>query len=414
MTAMAIVGFGLGLAAIAALVVLVLRIRSTNRALARMSRAVERLGQGEPFEPVAEEGPEPVARLGRTINRARAEITDRIETMGEERSEREAILSSLVEGILLFDQEGFVVYQNPRAGVLLGVAINHARDLSPSSLRAIVGAEHGRPGWVEFETGPARRTIQAGAIPTQRESRVLVVLRDVTEARLVDSIRRDFAANASHELKTPSASIQALAETIADAALHDPAAVPGFAERLEAEAVRLSRVVSDLLDLSRLESGVGTPEEVRLDRVVAEEADRYRDRAEEAGLAFRVSAGGPTVVLGSARDLGLLARNLIENAIQYTRGGGSIDVAVGVEDGQALLSVSDTGIGIPSRDQGRIFERFYRVDRARSRETGGTGLGLSIVKHVAENHGGTVVLHSELGKGSTFTVRLPLANRSRS
>jgi two-component system phosphate regulon sensor histidine kinase PhoR len=140
---------------------------------------------------------------------------------------------------------------------------------------------------------------------------------------------------------------------------------------------------------------------------VTEEVRRVQHRAEEAGLTIQSRLGQPVLVRLSARDLSLLARNLLENAVQYTRPGGTIEVWVRAEKGTAVLVVRDTGIGIPAREQARIFERFYRVDRARSRETGGTGLGLSIVKHIVENHGGTVRVQSELGQGSTFTVRLP-------
>jgi len=143
--------------------------------------------------------------------------------------------------------------------------------------------------------------------------------------------------------------------------------------------------------------------------LVSDEAERHRGPAEAGGLQLEVHANEPTVVRGSARDLSLMIRNLVQNAVQYTRPGGRIDVRVAAEDGEAVLTISDSGIGIPARELRRIFERFYRVDRARSRETGGTGLGLSIVKHVVENQGGAIAVQSELGQGSTFTVRLPLS-----
>jgi two-component system sensor histidine kinase SenX3 len=253
------------------------------------------------------------------------------------------------------------------------------------------------------------RTVQAGAIAVPDQGRVLLTLRDVTEARAVDAVRRDFVANASHELKTPVASIRALAETIATSAGDDPRVVPRFARQLEREAVRLSRIVSDLLDLSRLEGHPGTFSLLRLDLLVPQEAERLTARAAEAHLRLAIHTPEAVTIRGSAQDLGLMLRNLVENAIQYTRPGGSVDVGLDTENGWARLSVADTGLGIPAREQGRIFERFYRVDRARSRETGGTGLGLSIVRHVAENHGGTVAVSSALGQGSTFTVRLPVA-----
>jgi signal transduction histidine kinase len=201
---------------------------------------------------------------------------------------------------------------------------------------------------------------------------------------------------------------------LVEAAESDPAAVPRFATQLELEAIRLSRVVSDLLDLSRLEVGTEETGRVAFAELVSDEAERFRGGAEEASITLTVAADSSLRVPGSDRDLRLLIRNLVENAIQYTRPGGTVDISVRSEADDAVLTVRDTGVGIPSRDQGRIFERFYRVDRARSRETGGTGLGLSIVKHVVENHGGSVSVQSTLGEGSTFTVRLPIGARDRS
>jgi signal transduction histidine kinase len=353
-------------------------------------------------------------RLKRTSAAARTEAAQRealAAAVEREREDREGVLGALEDGILLFDGTGEVLFANDRARELLGVRLRRARDLAHSSLRAIVetALAGGTNNPVEVEGGAAGRLLRGSAARIAGRERMLLVLQDVTDSRRADSIRRDFAANASHELKTPAASIRALAETIAAGAENDPASLPRFAAQLEVEAVRLSRIVSDLLDLSRLESEAGERAELRLDRLVAEEAGRLKDRAEEAGLSIAVDTDGRVLVRGSPRDLALLARNLIENAIQYTRPGGRVEVSVSSQDGSAVFEVRDSGIGIPSRDQARIFERFYRVDRARSRDTGGTGLGLSIVKHVAANHGGTVSVDSQLGRGSTFTVRLPLA-----
>jgi two-component system sensor histidine kinase SenX3 len=353
-------------------------------------------------------------RLKRASAAARTEAAQRealVTAVERERADREAVLGALEDGILLFDGTGEVLFANDRARELLGARLQRARDLAPSSLRAIVEAAlaGGTGDFVEVEGGAAGRLLRGSAARIAGQERVLLVLQDVTESRMADSIRRDFAANASHELKTPAASIRALAETIAAGAENDPASLPRFVAQLEVEAVRLSRIVSDLLDLSRLETEPAARTELRLDRLVAEEAGRLKDRAEGAGLSFAIDTDGRVAVRGSPRDLALLVRNLIENAVQYTRPGGRVEVSVSSEGGSAVFEVRDSGIGIPSRDQARIFERFYRVDRARSRDTGGTGLGLSIVKHVAANHGGTVNVDSHLGRGSTFTVRLPMA-----
>lgn len=322
---------------------------------------------------------------------------------------QELILESMDDGVLLFDAEGATVFANRSAEDLLGTSPPDVGSLLPLDLQKAVQ----RAGYVgseqraEAETGTPRRVLRATATPAGSEGAVLLVVRDVTEALRIDSVRRDFVTNASHELKTPAAAIQAAAETLGMVVTEDPAAVPLFAEQLQRESLRLSRIVADLLDLSRLESGSGTAESVRLDVVVREECGRSEDLVKSAEVRLTIDAEAVPPVHGSARDLALVVRNLVDNAIRYTRPGGSVEVRVHTADQQVILTVQDSGIGIPTRELPRVFERFYRVDRARSRETGGTGLGLAIVKHVAENLGGSVSVESELGSGSTFEVRLP-------
>ncbi len=342
--------------------------------------------------------------------REAAEREERVGVLLEQVAAREAVLAALADGIVLFGPDGTVPYANPAARSLLGRRFDALEELTPASVRdaALRAARDREPAEAEFETGG--RTVQATCIPTGDEGGVVFVARDVTSARMVDRVRRDFVANASHELKTPVASILALAETMQDAAKGDPAAVERFAARVEQEARRLTRLVTDLLDLSRLEGEMPDRAPVDLDRIVTDEAERLRPRAVAGGVRLVVDAvPGGARVLGSESDLGLLVHNLLDNAIQYSPDGGEVRVAVRTRDGEAEVRVTDTGIGISSRDLDRIFERFYRVDPARSRATGGTGLGLSIVRHVAESHGGAVEVRSVLGAGSTFIVRLPLA-----
>lgn len=413
-----ILAAGFGLAALASLLVLAGIAGGLSGPLRRMAASVERLDRQDLTERIPEEGTDELIGLARTVNQMRDEVASRIDAMGRDRAARDAILSALDEGIVLFGAEGSVLYQNSSAVRLLEGPIQDARSLVPSALRELISSiQRGRDpqpkagfgSEAEVVEGPSGRTLHAAATLIPGDGSVLLVLRDVTEAKRVDAVRRDFVANASHELKTPAAAIQALAETIAGAASEDPKAVARFAEQLQREAGRLARVISDLLDLSRLEGEAGERTELRLDRIAVAAAERSRSRAERAGISLEVAADGPVRVSGSSRDIGLLVHNLIENAIQYTRRGGKVNVSIAADGAGAVLVVRDSGIGIPAKEQSRIFERFYRVDRARSRQTGGTGLGLSIVKHVAENHGGTVTVQSELGQGSTFTVRLPLA-----
>jgi two-component system sensor histidine kinase SenX3 len=358
------------------------------------------------------EGMVPVLRRHRAeleaARRAQDEDRARLADLEGKVASREAVLAALPDGIVLLAPDGAVAYANPAARSLLGRRFDTLEELTPDSLRdaARRAASEDASAETEFETGG--RIVQATAVPTGTGGGVVLVARDVTAARLVDRVRRDFVANASHELKTPVASILALAETMQDAAAEDPAAMERFAARVEQEAGRLSRLVTDLLDLSRLEGVIPDRDSVDLDRVVAEEAERLRPRTDGASLRLVVDTEPGVRVPGSASDLGLLAHNLLDNAIQYSPEGGEVRVMVRSRGAEAELRVTDTGIGISSRDLDRIFERFYRVDPARSRATGGTGLGLSIVRHVAESHGGTVEVRSVLGAGSTFIVRLPL------
>jgi signal transduction histidine kinase len=352
--------------------------------------------------------------LARILERAADELARERRAAAEERGVRDLILASMEEGVLLADADGLVRFANGSAERVLGGPSPSVSALTPTALRevAAIALRERRSATVDAVRGTPARHLRATAIPVEGGG-ALLVLRDVTEAKRVEAMRRDFVTNASHELKTPVASILAAAETIRTAAADDPAAVIGFAERLERDAVRLSRIVTDLLDLSRLETGSERSERVALDELVGEEADRFAPQAREAGVALTVETRPGAAVVGSRRDLALLVRNLLDNAIRYTPPGGAVRVSVEPAHGEVVLRVADTGVGIPRRDLPRIFERFYRVDPARSRDTGATGLGLSIVKHVAENHGGTVRVESELSRGSTFEVRLPTGTPGR-
>jgi two-component system, OmpR family, sensor histidine kinase SenX3 len=239
---------------------------------------------------------------------------------------------------------------------------------------------------------------------------VLLLIEDQTESRRVEEVRRDFVANTSHELKTPVGALALLAETVEDAA-DDPEAVRRFAGRMRQEAARLTNLVQDMITLSRIQAAepVPDPVPVKLDDVVAEALDRCRMRASARGIELVASGGHGLSVLGDEDLLITALRNLLENAVAYSPDKTRVDVSVRLASEDAVeISVADQGIGIPERDLERIFERFYRVDPARSRATGGTGLGLAIVKHVTAAHGGKVTVVSTEGAGSTFTLRLPL------
>jgi two-component system, OmpR family, sensor histidine kinase SenX3 len=241
---------------------------------------------------------------------------------------------------------------------------------------------------------------------------VLVLAEDQTESRRVDEVKRDFVANTSHELKTPVGALALLAETIEDAA-DDAEAVRRFAGKMRQEAQRLTNLVQDLITLSRIQAvePVPDPRPVELDMVVAEALDRCRMKANARGITLASSGTRGLSVLGDEDLLVTALRNLLENAVAYSPERTRVVVSLKrASEGNAELSVADQGIGIPERDLERIFERFYRVDPARSRATGGTGLGLAIVKHVMAAHNGRVTVRSVEGSGSTFTLFIPLRN----
>jgi two-component system sensor histidine kinase SenX3 len=241
---------------------------------------------------------------------------------------------------------------------------------------------------------------------------VLVLADDQTAARRIEQVRRDFVANVSHELKTPIGAISLLAEAVQEGA-DDPEAVRRFASRMCVESARLTELVAQIINLSQLQADnpLDDPEVVNVDQVISDAVDRRRVDAEKRQVTLTIASDNVAQVLGSARQLGVAIGNLVDNAVVYSDPGARVVVGAHVrsqgDDDRVQITVSDNGIGIPATEHERIFERFYRVDYARSRANGGTGLGLSIVKHIAATHGGDVSVWSQVGRGSTFTIELP-------
>ena len=334
------------------------------------------------------------------------------------------VLSALDLGVVVVDRDEFAVLANLAAQRLKVVAADRLAVPELSELVRRV-TDSGEPDSVTIDLtpsgpGPDRLTFAVRAMPLLAGQRVhSVVLRffDVTEARRLELVRRDFVANVSHELKTPVGALTLLAEAVQEAA-DDPAAVQHFAERMQREGSRLGRLVQELIELSRLQGAEPLPGDalVPVERVLAEAADRSRLLAEQSDIAVVCRSEDRSLVRGNETQLTTALGNLIDNAIAYSPPHTRVSVTSRVEadpDGHSwvAVSISDQGIGIADDDLDRVFERFYRVDPARSRATGGTGLGLAIVKHIATNHGGSVSVWSVLGSGSTFTVRLPLAGQ---
>jgi two-component system, OmpR family, sensor histidine kinase SenX3 len=329
------------------------------------------------------------------------------------------VLSVLDLGVVVVDRDEYAVFANPAAQKLKVVDADRLAVPVLSELVRQV-TDSGRPDSVTLElAGRGPETFSVRAMPLLVNQRVhSVVLRffDVTEARRLELVRRDFVANVSHELKTPVGALTLLAEAVQEAA-DDPAAVHHFAERMQREGSRLGRLVQELIELSRLQGAEPLPGDALVDvgRVLSEAVDRSRLLAEQANIGVLCRAEGELSVRGNETQLITALGNLIDNAIAYSAPHTRVSVTSRAEsdaDGAwATISVTDQGIGIADADLDRVFERFYRVDPARSRATGGTGLGLAIVKHIATNHGGSVSVWSVVGSGSTFTIRLPLAAR---
>lgn len=347
--------------------------------------------------------------LGTSIARMADDLGNRVTEAEREREILGAVLDALPQGVILIAPDGDVMYGNDPARALVGRVPDRLAQLMPLSLQRLVGdaVALGVAQDVVLDAAGPGPTLRALATPLP-DDRVVLVVTDISERIRVERMRRDFVADASHELKTPIASILAASETLQMALERDPDRAARFVTLVHESARQLARIVGDLLDLSRVETSGGGDVPVRVDRVVGDETERLRTEAEEKGIILSAELVEATV-LGSSGDLALAVRNLVSNAIRYSSRGDSIRVAVVPDGADVRIDVEDTGTGIPGRALSRVFERFYRVDVARSRETGGTGLGLAIVKHVAEAHGGSVSVESELGVGSTFHLRLPLA-----
>jgi two-component system sensor histidine kinase SenX3 len=324
-------------------------------------------------------------------------------------------LDSLIQAVIVCDEHGETVFRNTRAIALMGnrhsdaIAVQAVDELLQTTV----------PGTSEERTlelyGPPRRTlvVRSQSIDNgQRALGTIAVIDDVSDRRRLEEVRRDFVANVSHELKTPMGAIGLLAETLLEE--NEPAISQRLAQRIHTEAFRISRIIDDLLDLSRIESEESPPREpVLVNLILGEASERVRAAAEQRGVEVAlVEPSPPVAILGDRRQLTSAVYNLLENAVKFSPDGGVVNLRGDVNNGEVVITIKDSGIGIPTRELERIFERFYRVDHGRSRSTGGTGLGLAIVRHVAQNHRGSVQVESREGEGATFTLHLPLQTRS--
>jgi two-component system, OmpR family, phosphate regulon sensor histidine kinase PhoR len=389
------------------------------RAARRLAAAIGRVAEGEVPGMALDVGDaqlEPIVRAVRRLHEARVR-RERVLTL--ERDERESILAHMSDGVALIDGAGRVLHVNPRAAELLGLARPAANGAAladvvrvPELLELIDRCRAGRR--VEEARlavwSPVERTLRAEVTPLGSDpgTGMLLVLQDLSESERVERMRRDFVANVSHELRTPLTSLRGYAETLLAGGLDDPEHRERFVQVIRDQSVRLQAMTEDLLSLAELERPGARlrtePFDLRspAQGVVA----LFRDEAARRGLGLALEDGEPVPVTGDRARLEQAISNLVDNALKYTEQGRVI-VRAGAAAGAAWCEVDDTGAGIPEADRERVFERFYRVDKARSRERGGTGLGLAIVRHIAEMHGGRVTLRSEPGRGSTFRIEIP-------
>lgn len=323
-------------------------------------------------------------------------------------------LDSLESNSLIVHPSGRIIYQSSDLESLGIVRDDRIISEDLLALIRVVRRSNGtHRGLLEVARGPiggGRRTLRVSATPLNDDGIVLALISDESEARRIDAVRRDFVANVSHELKTPIGALSLLSEAILGAK-DQPDEVVRFATRMQSEAKRLTELVQEIIDLSRLQSTdpLRHADPVEIAEVVRDAVGQAQFSAESHGIELDVGALEPALVIGDQSQLTVALHNLIENAITYSPERTRVSITATNRDAIVEISVADQGIGIPDNEQDRIFERFYRVDPARSRATGGTGLGLSIVKHVALNHGGDVKVWSKPGVGSTFSLLLPIA-----
>jgi two-component system, OmpR family, phosphate regulon sensor histidine kinase PhoR len=411
-----------------AAVVIVLVSKGFSERVERLRAFSQRVAEGD-FRPQASDGTgDALDRLGHSLNQTAARLDRTIHTLTEERNLSSAILGSMVEGVLVVNGSERVVFANqgfaeilelkvpPRPGSGL-VEVVRQTELIEAARKVLAGEPRVES---EIVTGTLRQHFFAATVASVRAAETngaVIVLHDITDLRKLERVRRDFVANVSHEFRTPLTAIQGFAETLLAGAMNDPQNRERFLGIIVEHSRRLARLTEDLLMLSKMDAD---RLELELRRIpvgpfVESCIETSSPRAKDKDLKLLVNlAERIPDIAGDRRRLTEVLQNLLDNAIQYTPAGGQIMISASPRNGEVVFTVSDTGIGIPQADQPRIFERFYRVDVARSREVGGTGLGLSIAKHLVETHGGRIWVESEVGRGSQFHFSVPIFDAERS
>ncbi|EMI18973.1 sensory box sensor histidine kinase [Rhodopirellula maiorica SM1] len=391
--------------------------------LAQLTDRAQAIASGIDQAPVAVHSQDEVGLLAEAFNQMQSELGRRFRQLREKNEQMSTVLGSMDEGIIAIDRDQRIVLANDASKTLL--SFTTANEVGRPLLEAVRSRplyelvqkclETGGPEQIEFESiCQVRRdlAVSATCLPGDPANGVVMVLHNITELRRLENLRQEFVANVSHELKTPLASIKAFAETLRLGAMSDPENNLKFVDRIEEQAERLHQLILDMLQIARVESGEEAFEitDVCVNKVVETCFKHNTDAAERKEIQLVVEPpASPITVYADEDGLTTILDNLIGNAIKYTPENGRVTVRWHEEEDQMLLEVQDTGIGIAPEHHTRVFERFYRADKARSRELGGTGLGLSIVKHLCQAFGGSVNLCSRPGEGSTFQVRLPLS-----
>jgi two-component system phosphate regulon sensor histidine kinase PhoR len=401
-------------------------VRRITRPLQELTASAQRIAAGDYGQKVDATSRDEVGTLARSFNEMSQRLAGQFAQLAEDQQQLRMILSGMVEGVVALDAEQHILFANERAAQLLGFdsqtttnrklwEVARSPALQEVVRRALSESE---PCQEELNwNGPVAKslTVHAARLPGFPPRGAVLVFHDTSELRRLEHLRRDFVANVSHELKTPLSVIKACVETLLEGAVNDPEHRGPFLERIAEQSERLHVLILDLLNLARIESGMEefAFQAVALEPVVQACLERHRARAEAKTQTLEAvppsSRTGPATVTAWADEeaVHVILDNLVDNALKYTPAGGRIAVRWYATDSQACLIVEDTGIGIPEQDLPRIFERFYRVDKARSRELGGTGLGLSIVKHLVQAMHGTIQATSRPGQGTTFSIQLP-------
>ena len=393
-----------------------------SRPLQDITAAVQDMARGNLKRRTSYRSDDEMGVLAQAFNEMGQHIEQSMGEVSEVKKRLEALLNNTVNGIVMIGAEGRLTYVNPAAASLLGLhddfmGRKHVEVISTYELldmidQARTSMQAVKRSIVLHTLGA--RTVEANVVPIRNEQitsqDILLVLNDITEIKRLEKVRKDFIANVSHELKTPVATISGFAETVLDEGGKNQENVMEFTQIIYDEARRLSLLINDLLELSKLESDESNLHMQTLDlsHLVGENVDRMAKIARLRKIHIEYSQPPKSIAIISDVDaINQILSNLLDNAIKYSMDEGQIEVKLEELNNRVKISVSDSGIGIPGKEIPRIFERFYRVDKARSRKTGGTGLGLAIVKHLAENLGGQVMVESNLGQGSTFSFTLP-------